>query len=220
MAVRRWTETETEELKARYPHEPTKVLAEYFGRKVFDVYAKANKLRLKKTAQHLAVHGARFDGTQGQAHRFSSTQVPWNKGMKYQPGGRATEHQFKPGNQPHTTVPVGTLRKTTDGYWKRKVLDDAPAGMARKNWVFLHVELWEQHHGPVPRGHAVVFINGNRDDLRIENLDCLPRRELMRRNSVHNLPKELVQVVRLKGALQRKINELEGKHEKRNRRPA
>jgi hypothetical protein len=65
-----------------------------------------------------------------------------------------------------------------------------------------------------------VFINGNRDDLRIENLDCLPRRELMRRNSVHNLPKELVQVVRLKGALQRKINELEGKHEKRNRRPA
>jgi hypothetical protein len=220
MTRRFWTAAELEELRARYPHEPTKVLADHFKRKLADVYAKANGMGLTKTAEHLAVHGARFDGTQGKQHRFSSTQAPWNKGMKYEAGGRSTEHQFKPGNVPHTAVPIGTVRKTVDGYLTRKVREDAGKGMSRRNWVFLHVELWEQHHGPVPPGHVVTFVNSNREDVRIENLRCVPRRELMKRNTVHNLPKELALAVQLRGQLVRKINEREGKHEKRNRRPA
>ena len=58
----------------------------------------------------------------------------------------------------------------------------------------------------MPQGHAVVFKNGNKADIRIENLELITRRELMARNTVHNLPPAIVQVVQLRGALVRQIN--------------
>jgi hypothetical protein len=53
---------------------------------------------------------------------------------------------------------------------------------------------------------VIVFKDKNREHIEIENLECISRRDLMLRNTVHRLPKELVQVVQLKGALQRQIN--------------
>jgi hypothetical protein len=93
--------------------------------------------------------------------------------------------------------------------------------MSRRNWIFVHRELWEQHHGPIPPHHAVVFINGDIRDIRIENLQLVPRASLMRRNSVHNLPPEIKQVLRLKGAVMRQVNKRSRRHgERDNRNPA
>jgi len=77
------------------------------------------------------------------------------------------------------------------------------------NWVFVHRELWERHHGPIPRGHAVTFRNGDKQDIRIENLELLTHRELMLRNTVHNLPEPLARTIQLKGAVNRKIRRIE-----------
>ena len=87
----------------------------------------------------------------------------------------------------------------------RKVSD---TGYPPRDWRGVHLLLWEEHHGSVPPGHAVVFKNGNKADIRIENLELITRRELMARNTVHNLPKPLAQLVQLRGALVRKINRL------------
>jgi len=39
-----------------------------------------------------------------------------------------------------------------------------------KRTVAEHVLVWEQHHGPVPKGMHLHHINGNNRDNRIENL--------------------------------------------------
>ncbi len=66
--------------------------------------------------------------------------------------------------------------------------------------------MWERAHGLIPVRHCVIFINGDSRDIRLDNLACISRRELMGRNTVHNLPAPLPQTIQLLGALRRQIN--------------
>ena len=70
----------------------------------------------------------------------------------------------------------------------------------------VHVLLWERVNGKVPKGKILKFKDGNRQNICIENLEVIDRTELMRRNSIQNLPQQLLDVVRLKASLTRKIN--------------
>jgi len=36
-------------------------------------------------------------------------------------------------------------------------------------------EMWTQEHGPIPKGFIVYILNGQPNDLRSENLACVPR---------------------------------------------
>lgn len=84
-------------------------------------------------------------------------------------------------------------------------MSDVPNVPYTVNWKAEHVLIWMAARGAVPAGHAVVFRNGDKADIRLENLECIARRALMARNSVHNLPKPLAQAVQLLGALNRQI---------------
>ncbi len=101
-------------------------------------------------------------------------------------------------------MPLGSTR-LVDGYLYRKVADTRYVPWTR-NWIPEHVRLWEKTYGPVPKGHAIAFKNNNRTDIRLDNLERIMRRELMARNTVHNLPKELASTIQLLGALNRQIN--------------
>lgn len=133
------------------------------------------------------------------------------------------ETQFKKGVRQGVAVklykPIGTERISKDGYLERKVNDGMPL---QRRWRAVHLITWEAANGPLPKGHAVAFINKDRRDIRIENLELITRAELMRRNTVHNLPKPLAEIVQLRGALVRQINRKEGNGngEQRNRGPA
>lgn len=121
------------------------------------------------------------------------------------------ETQFKAGQRGSRWQPIGSTR-LVDGYQYTKVRDIRSTKGGRgfvpwtRNWKPTHILLWESLHGPVPARHAVAFKNGNRTDIRPENLELVHRRALMARNTVHNLPKPLAQTVQLLGALRRKIN--------------
>jgi len=144
--------------------------------------------------------------------RFKPGNVPHNKGKKgWQAGGRSAETRFKPGNRTGKAArlyqPIGTERITKEGYLQRKVNDDMPL---QRRWKMVHRIVWEEHNGPVPDGHVVTFINGDKLDVRIENLKLMKRSDNMKRNSISQLPPELAEVCRIKSVLTRKINQRTG----------
>ena len=35
--------------------------------------------------------------------------------------------------------------------------------------------VWQEQHGQIPKGWLIHSLNGNKGDVRIENLACIPR---------------------------------------------
>lgn len=208
---RPWERAADALLAARYPHEPTSVIARELRRTVPSVYNRARHLRLTKSAEYGVSPAAcrlRRGDNVGAATRFQKGHVPANKGLR-RPGwgpGRMKATQFRKGERRGIAVrlyqPIGSERLCKDGYLQRKVNDDLPL---QRRWRFVHLLVWEAAHGPVPAGHAIVFKNGNRRDVRLDNLECITRRALMARNTIHNYPKPLVEAIHLLGALKRQI---------------
>lgn len=66
------------------------------------------------------------------------------------------------------------LLNTEDGYLERKVTDD-PALYPARRWVFEHRLVWEAANGPIPDGHVIVFLDGDRLNIALDNLRCVPR---------------------------------------------
>ncbi len=209
---RAWTPDEIETVRINYADWPTHLIATLLGRKEFSVYQMANKLGLRKSAEYLNSPSAgrlRPGHNQGGATRFKPGHVSANKGLR-RPGwapGRMRETQFKKGERHGVAVrlyqPIGTERISKDGYLERKVNDDMPL---QRRWRAVHLLMWEAANGQLPAGHAVAFINGDKTDIRLGNLELITRVERMRRNTRHRLPKELADLIALKGALTRKIN--------------
>lgn len=220
MKRRPWTAEEVERLRREYPDTRAEDLARSLGRQVRSVYHKARTLGLKKSPAFLASSQSGRWGpgeNPSETTQFKKGITPWNKGTRFDAGGRSVETRFLPGHRSHNWLPVGTEVVDCYGYRKRKIRDDAPVGRAYRNWKFVHVLLWEEHYGPVPKGMTVVFRNKDRSDIRIENLDLIGRKALMERNSVHNYPKPLVRVIQLRGVLNRKINSrMRGSDEKQD----
>ncbi|WP_346839782.1 HNH endonuclease signature motif containing protein [Microbulbifer sp. SAOS-129_SWC] len=202
-----WCEAELAQLRAIYPHQPTANVARALGRSESSINGKAYQLRLRKSVEYYTrtVAGRLRKGdTRGAKTRFKKGNTPHNKGVKgWQAGGDAHKTRFKPGHRPHTWKPIGSERLTKDGYLQRKVSD---TGYPPRDWKMVHILLWEARNGPLPRGHMIVFRNGDKTDIRPDNLECISRADNMRRNTVHRLPKELAEICQLKGALQRQIN--------------
>lgn len=223
---RLWDDADDRALVARYPHEPTTTIARELRRSLTAIYARANLLGLTKSAEYLAGPAAcrlRRGDNVGALSQFKQGHVPANKGLR-RPGrgpGRMKETQFKKGERRGVAVrlyrPIGTERISKDGYRERKVNDDLPL---QRRWRAVHLLLWEATHGPVPKGQAIAFRNGDRRDIRLENLERITRRELMARNTVHNLPKPLAETVQLLGALNRQIRRRDRSHEEQDKRPA
>lgn len=204
-----WTWVETQALVRCYADSRTDDLATALGISAEAVHRKAHKMGLRKSREFLASEAsgrmARGDH-KGRETQFKKGIVPWNKGTHHVAGGRSAETRFKPGDMPSTWKPIGTTR-VVEGILQRKVTDTR---YAPRDWRPVHAMVWIEAHGPVPPGHVVVFRPGKKtvvaEEITLDRLELLSRRELMARNSVHNLPKELVQVVQLRGALNRKIN--------------
>lgn len=83
-------------------------------------------------------------------------------------------NQFQTGNTPQTWVPIGTQSgPDKNGYYRIKVSDDKNVP-SRKNWKFKHRVIYEETYGPIPEGHYVVFLDGNRENFDPKNLMAVP----------------------------------------------
>ena len=132
------------------------------------------KFGLSLTEKQIKSYRRNNNLNSGLTGRFEKGRVPYNKGKKL-PNMPPNSGQFKKGNKPPNYVPVGTINYTTDGYPKEKI------GEPNK-WVLKHRKVWEEHHGPIPKGYSVCFLDRDKTNYDISNFILLSNEELARMN--------------------------------------
>lgn len=232
MRRRFWSDAEVARLRNLFPTRPTKEVARMLNRTVCAVNGTAHKYGIAKSQEFLdsgesgRLRKGHHDG-RGSRFRFQKGIVPFNKGLRRPRWhtGRMRETQFKKGERSGMAArnyrPIGTIMPDTQGFLHIKVQDhEGRMGWHPEVWPMYNRYLWEQHHGPIPPKHLVVFKDGNRAHCVIENLELISMAENARRNRMWNiLPRELAEVIQLQGVLKRKIGRLrDGKEQ--NQRPA
>ncbi|MGD9809675.1 MAG: HNH endonuclease signature motif containing protein [Deferribacterales bacterium] len=105
----------------------------------------------------------------GRNTRFKKGHIPWDKGKKGFMGANRTS--FKKGNRPKNAVEVGTEITDRDGYLKVKISEP-------NVWKYKHRMIWENAHGEIPEGHAIIFADGDKQNITLENLILVSRAEL------------------------------------------
>ena len=119
-------------------------------------------------------HIKRYKLNTGRNGQFPKGHVPANKGQKMSKEmyERAKPTMFKKGQMPINHRSVGSERITVDGYIEIKVKEP-------RTWKLKHRVIWEQHYGPLPKNHAIIFLDGNKLNTDISNLKLISRRELL-----------------------------------------
>lgn len=121
----------------------------------------------------------------GRDGRFRPGDAASNKGKRCAPGEggnhpRARANWFRPGVLQGVAArrhkPIGTER-IVGGYLERKVHDGLPM---RARWQPVHRLNWEALNGPVPDGHALKCLDGNRLNVDPANWIAVPRALLPR----------------------------------------
>lgn len=210
-----WQPWQEEYLRKTYANALTADIATVLDTSIDRVLRKAYALGLKKSRECIArVASARSSKPDhgGRQTAFKPGLVPWNKGKPGSTGlhPKCRPTQFTPGARPHTWVPVGSYRITRDGNLEQKVHDLPGDHNKVKRWRNCAAMAWEAAHGPVPRGHIVVFKPGMKTTdpalVTIDRLECISRAQNIERNSLHRYPKEIVRLTMLRGSLTRAIN--------------
>ncbi len=138
--------------------ELTKMLNSYF------------KLNLKVSQIVSFKHNHKLNsGLNGQ---FNKGHVPSNKGKKgiYAKGAEKT--WFKKGHRPMNHRTLGSERINAYGYTEVKVAEP-------NKWRLKHQVIWENKNGPIPEGHAVIFGDGDPNNLDFNNLILVSRQQLL-----------------------------------------
>jgi hypothetical protein len=116
----------------------------------------------------------------GRTGRFEPGLTPANKGKKMPFNPNSARTQFKKGNRPHTTKFLGHERVSRDGYIEVSVAETNPHTGFERRYVLKHRWLWEKANGPVPEGHALKCLDGNRTNTDPKNWIAVPRALLPR----------------------------------------
>lgn len=209
-----WTAEEEAYMRQHYADTLTVDIAKLLGCTETRILAKANAMGLKKSVALISevARQCTSDPNHGSHRtRLKPGNVPLNKGVKHPKGwspGRMAESQFKPRGKPHTWQPVGSYR-VVESTLEQKINDDP--GLKTVRWKPVHRLVWIAANGPVPAGHKVVFKPGRKtldpDLITLDAVELVSDEALMRRNSVHNYPPEIVGAVHLLGVLKRRIRE-------------
>lgn len=127
---------------------------------------------LKIGVNQMAAYKKNHKLSSGLTGHFPKGRVPFNKGKK---GGGWEPTQFKKGHIPANYRPVGSERINVDGYTEVKIADP-------NKWRLKHIVVWEQHNGPLPKGFAVIFGDGDKQNFELDNLILVSRRQLLTLN--------------------------------------
>lgn len=158
------------------------IIAEQLGFTYSAVCQKAQELGLKKSAEFL-----------------KKNMCDPNLERLFKKGHKAA-NIFKKGHTPANTQPLGTesVRRYNNIFVKTE-----------SGWQHKHKIIWEQTHGAVPKGMCIIFADKDNRNFSIDNLICVDKAEMMRRNSASNYPKELCSVINQLAWYHRKLKNYE-----------
>jgi len=106
----------------------------------------------------------------GRTGHFEKGHEPQNKGAHACALG-CEKSWFQSGHIPANHRPVGSERINVGGYTEVKVAEP-------KKWRMKHVQVWEAENGPLPKGHAIIFGDGDKTNFALNNLVLVTRGEL------------------------------------------
>lgn len=119
----------------------------------------------------------------GRTGQFQKGQVAHNKGKPMPAHPNSLRTQFKKGERRGVATrlykPIGSERLSKEGYVERKVNDDLPL---QRRWRGVHLIRWEAEHGPLPKGHCLKCLDGDKTNTAPANWLLIPRALLPRLN--------------------------------------
>ncbi len=92
---------------------------------------------------------------------------------------------FEKGHVPHSQNFIGHERLNKDGYVEISVAEPNPfsrSDQSDRRYVLKHKRLWEAENGPVPEGHCLKCIDGDKTNTNPANWLAVPRAILPRLN--------------------------------------
>lgn len=128
--------------------------------------------------------------------RFKKGMTPWNKGIKT---GLKPTKGFKKGFTPWHTKELYSERLDKDGYIVIKI--------ANHKWKRKHRWIYEQEYGEIPKDSVIIFADGDKYNLKLDNLICVTRNELKILNqcrlisSIPELTKTGLSIAKIKAKL-------------------
>lgn len=174
-----WTKEEKDYLKEITPGKHYKEIQELMK----------NKFNLEFTMNQIKGAICRYKLNTGFTGRFQKGDIPFNKGksqkdyMSAESIEKTKKTRFKKGQSPINWRPVGSERITKDGYTEIKIAEP-------NVWELKHKVLWEREHGSIPPKHVVIFADGNKENLDINNLMLISREKLLIMNTNELIKKD------------------------------
>lgn len=142
---------------------------------------------------------------------FKKGDIPVNKGTKGLT--KANKTSFKKGSIPPNTRKAGSISmrkdKNENSYMHIKASEP-------NRWQMLHVYIWENKHGKIPKGYCVIFKDKNTLNVSLSNLMLVSRAELVRLNQKYayideRLKETALQVIKLNEATRKQLKQKENK---------
>ena len=167
MVGHKYTQEEHIFLKKYIPGHTYKEIVEAYNKKFIE------PITVSRVKGYMSNHKLK----NGLTGRFKKGHIPYNKGLHTPTVGRMGETQFKKGNLPHNTKPIGYERITKDGYIEVKVAMRPGDTENGHNFVLKHRIIYEKANGPIPKGIKVIFKDGNKRNFELENLSLVTEAE-------------------------------------------
>ncbi|MHC1700320.1 MAG: HNH endonuclease signature motif containing protein [Humidesulfovibrio sp.] len=167
-----YTQEQEQFVREHYPRMGRAELTEAFN----------GRFGISKTVQQVISFAKRCGITCGRSGCFQPGSKPWNTGTK----GLVAPNsgQFKPGSVPANLKDEGFERVNVYGYIEMKVSEQNPYTDAPTRFKLKHIVVWEAAHGPVPKGHKLRFIDGDKLNCALENLELVSNAENLHMNRV------------------------------------
>lgn len=129
------------------------------------------------------------------------------------------ETQFKKGHVSANLMQIGDFRLSKhEHHWYIKV--SMTARPVQRRFIEWHKFIWMQANGDIPPKHVIRIKDWKRDEgpeaSTLDRLECISMAENMRRNTIHNLPKTVVEAIQQRGRLNREINKQRRAHEEQH----